>query len=897
MHNGLVTRRARNLLAFLAACTAVAAAPTLAHAHGRLVEGVPVPAAPDTGSVEANLRKVETEGPGPEHAAVHAQQRAIAEQQLAGEQAHPQAAAQARAVSVAATPPVVPATVGSWSSEINIPVIAINAIMIPKGPAAGKILMFAYPGRPGFAGSGYVNLARAYLWDPVSQTSEPVDPPIDPATGKPTNIWCSGASVLADGRVLVTGGNVGDPTADYFGLNTVFTFDPVAKKWQREPPMRQGRWYPSQLLMPDARTLIMAGKTAPSRAPGTLTPTDPGYPGDPDFHQDIPTRSGEFRNSDIETFSPDSSKPPYGSIERDDLQLGQPGAPSLTGLYPHMFWTPSGRALVAGPQKEDSWYVDPGRTGQPTAWTDVPNLLRDRNWGTSVLVGSTVWMLGGSPNDAPLDEANHGDQPASSSVEALDDAKPGAGWVSKPAMKVARSHANSVLLPDGKVATIGGGYGNKGSRALYRWIFSDEQKQVELLDPSSGQSTLGAAQVEGRSYHSTALLLPDGRVFSAGDDINGKPAATDDPATSWDETRGEGTGASSDTAEIYSPPYLFKSDGSPAPRPVLDDGTLPAERLGADFEVSASGEPATKAVLVAPGAATHAVDMSQRLVNLAPPVAGSAGHLKLHVPSDPNRVLPGYYMLFLLSADGVPSKAKFIQIEAPPDTTAPAVSLTAPAGGSSSADTTPTYAGTAGNLAGDRSTVTLRVYAGSTATGTPVQTRTTPRSGTSWTVDGSPPLSAGTYTARAEQSDYTGNTGLSTAITFTIPGPPAPPAAPAPPAPSSPSKPTLTITGALPKLRTLKRTKRFRLTVVLSEPGTVTLQGRLERGTHQAKTLVRQRKVTFSTVRRRRVTFKLTRAGLRLLAHRRRGVVRIRATSLLKSGHTLPRLQVRRKLR
>jgi Ca2+-binding RTX toxin-like protein len=102
------------------------------------------------------------------------------------------------------------------------------------------------------------------------------------------------------------------------------------------------------------------------------------------------------------------------------------------------------------------------------------------------------------------------------------------------------------------------------------------------------------------------------------------------------------------------------------------------------------------------------------------------------------------------------------------DSTPPNVGLTTPANGSSTSDTTPAYSGGAGDAASDSSTVTVKVYAGSSASGTPVQTLSATRSGASWTIDGSPGLSPGTYTARAEQSDAAGNTASSNANTFTI---------------------------------------------------------------------------------------------------------------------------------
>ena len=482
--------------------------------------------------------------------------------------------------------------------------------------------------------------------------------------------------------------------------------------------------------------------------------------------------------------------------------------------------------------------------------------------------------LGGSRLDADDQAGADGVRPAQSTTEYFDEDAPAAGWQQGSTMAVARSHANSVLLPDGSFVTVGGGSGENTNQRYYRWLFTDSHKQVELFDPSKSATVLGNAQKEARTYHSTALLLPDGRVMSAGDDING----ADGPGTP--------SGTTSDTAEIYSPPYLFNDDGAPAARPVISGAISSPVRTGDALQVQTSGPTAKSAVLIAPGAATHATDMSQRRIKLAAPTAvpDQPGAIRLAIPSDVDVVPPGYYMLFLLSETGVPSMAKFISIEAAPDTTAPAVTLTEPAPGSTT-DSTPIYSGAAGNLPGDRAATTVRVYAGTTATGTPVQTHTAPRTGASWSVDPWPPLPPDTYTARAEQSDYAGNSGLSSSHTFTIPAPPGN------------VVPTLKITGALPSLRTLKRKKRFILSVQSSEAATITLEGILERGKKPDRRIAQRPKVTLTAAGKRRITFKLTKAGLKLLAQTRRDVVRIRATAVFRSGAKLPVVQVRRKLR
>ena len=109
--------------------------------------------------------------------------------------------------------------------------------------------------------------------------------------------------------------------------------------------------------------------------------------------------------------------------------------------------------------------------------------------------------------------------------------------------------------------------------------------------------------------------------------------------------------------------------------------------------------------------------------------------------------------------------------------------------------------------------------------------------------------------------------------------------------------PTLKITGALPSLRTLKRKKRFILSVQSSEAATITLEGILERGKKPDRRIAQRPKVTLTAAGKRRITFKLTKAGLKLLAQTRRDVVRIRARAVFRSGARLPVVQVRRKLR
>jgi hypothetical protein len=326
-----------------------------------------------------------------------------------------------------------------------------------------------------------------------------------------------------------------------------------------------------------------------------------------------------------------------------------------------MFQMPSGRVLVAGPEPSDSWFFSLNSIGALDQWEDFPNPTR-HTWGSGVLLpgdanGSTRVALIGGVDRASLPDT--GTSTPLPGVQTFDEANPAAGWTSAPPLNNGRAHHNTVQLPDRSMVTVGGGYGilngnrRSGDAAIHR--------NIELYDPGTGQWSLGPAQDELRTYHSTALLLPDGRVMSAGDDGYG--------------------GTSNDTVEIYEPPYLFKG-----PRPTI--ASAPGSvTYGDAFTVGTSAD-ATKAVLMAPAAVTHANDMSQRHVPLQA-TAGPAGTLTVQAPAEPELAPATYYMLFVLNDQGVPSVAKFIRLEhgrfagyppfpppaalnpPPPDTTSP----------------------------------------------------------------------------------------------------------------------------------------------------------------------------------------------------------------------------------
>jgi hypothetical protein len=555
---------------------------------------------------ERALQRLELRLLGPGHAAEHRRTRAWARRERARWAAlSPAARRRERGAARRLAAVGDPATEGRWLPPFEIPVVGVHAAVLPTG----KVMLFSQKVHDYRA-----RVAAAFLWDPTKGPGQAGEfqsvPPGD-------NIWCGAQSLMADGQLLVTGGTLAyaTSTSGYKGLKSVFTFDPWAAKWTRQPDMAIGRWYPTQTLLPDGRTLITSGYA------------DTG---------------NYVWNRDIDVFTPPAARGGQGTIARIGRYGELPGAPSLPHWYPHWFVMPSGSVLNAGFTRTQAWLLDP-RPGAVRAF-DRPDWSVTRKYGSAVLLpgspsGSTRVMQVGGYDSGTTQKASM------ASTEVFDEATPTRAPVLGSAMRVPRSNHNTVLLPDRSMVTVGGGYGEQPGLAspananTTLAAAGPEHKAVEIFNPVTGQWRLGAAQVHKRSYHSTALLLPDGRVLSAGDDR--------DPA------RGS-TYRERDKAEIYEPPYLHTSGVRPritaAPTGV---------GYGARFSVTTSS-PIASAVLIAPGATTHANDMHQRLVPLS--ITPTAGGANLTAPANANITPPGYYMLFVLNGDGKPSVARWVRL-------------------------------------------------------------------------------------------------------------------------------------------------------------------------------------------------------------------------------------------
>jgi galactose oxidase-like protein len=562
--------------------------------------------------------------------------------------------------------------VGYWDQTLYpLPEWAINAIMLPTN----KVLIF---GREPLVGGTRSNRGSARLFDPLTGTTTHVPPPPVPENqGMEAPIFCSGQTMLSDGRVLIAGGNLSDPVPgkpQFSGLKRTFIFNPWTESWDPSPSMTHGRWYPTLTRLSSGDVLILGGldENGQGRRNGELDILRPG--------------------SDLAT--PLTPLTPYPAGTRADPRETDetlpPDAQFGISLYPYTYLLPDGNVALAGPGKQDSAILDTAtalnrRAPVGSAWSQIP----PERWPSEAHQGGTTVMepdLGGFAGSwnllamAGADDAGSGFHLAKRTVDRLDASAPGGllGWTHDPQedLNQARFYLNNVLLPDGGIVVVGGGAGadyrtGDSPGNYYLGDRSPALRQVELRRPGERSWRLGAAQQEWRTYHSTAWLLPDGRIVSAGDDGNMKLIP------------------SRDDAEIYWPPYLFHGDAC-APRPVIRGvgapGPPPAgvrqwatltygERFGIFSEHAQAG---MRAVLVAPAATTHGVDMNQRLVPLALDQVVPGGGLNATMPANANIAPPGYYMLFVVDGDGTPSEARWVHV-LPPDEAAVERGGTAPA--------------------------------------------------------------------------------------------------------------------------------------------------------------------------------------------------------------------------
>jgi hypothetical protein len=493
--------------------------------------------------------------------------------------------------------------------SIHLDTVAVHLALL----RTGKIIAFAGDDTK----IGDWNIGKSSLWDPVNpHVGE--NPPVA------RNLFCSGHCFLSDGRLLVAGGQstVHPPFTNgilsFFGILQLFTkgadhdihvFDPQTRTWNRYDNMPKARWYPTCVTLPDGRALIVSGVY--SQAHNFLF------------------KNGFF-NQTYEIFDPSTNT----------LSSPKPFLKKIKA-YPFLKVLPGGTLFV------HSEYTT--RLLNLTNFDTFPEKFETKHKGTRTYPGMgcctllpitqsdtdfKILIAGGSKVTSPNNRTDTTDTAEIFTLKADNLSK--SGWNPVKSTNKKRFLSDSVLLPDGTVLVTNGASSG---------ISDDNQgtvREIELYNPENDTWTIIDNLDRDRLYHSSALLLTDGRVVAAGS--TGHKWSTN-PEHYEKEI------------EIIIPPYLKDNPQRP------NISYCPLEiAYGGTFEVkSGDSSEITKVVLIKNSSTTHNNNMDQRCLVLT--ILDQANDiLKLSSPKDGTYAPPGHYMLFILNKKNVPSIANVLSV-------------------------------------------------------------------------------------------------------------------------------------------------------------------------------------------------------------------------------------------
>jgi plastocyanin len=415
----------------------------------------------------------------------------------------------------------------------------------------------------------------------------------------PEDLFCSGHTFLNDGRLLVIGGDA-VPTGQGHTNNRCYIFTPNA-------------------VNPDSGTFTPTTSMAHARwYPTALRLADGRV---------LAFSGGHPIAAQVEAFDGTAWLPVSGADRTfDELYPGLHLLPSGD-----VFYTRAGWAAATGAQTA---YLTMTGANSGT-WTNyAQQQFSDRQEGMSVLMIDTtvspertsLYIIGGGVFGPPTARNN-----STAEVIEFTGGMAGSSWRRIADMHFGRTNVNAVLLPTGKILVIGGhSNGQKWSPTPVL--------ETETYDPATDKWTVGAPLNFPRQYHSVCVLLGDGRVLAAG----GVAPGTAD--------------ANQHSLELYSPGYL-----SLGLRPTIT--AVPSSlSYGSTFTVSVSQAPNIETVaLVAPISVTHHTDAGQRYIKV-PINSRTATSLQSTAPANGNIAPPGFYLLFLVNSQGVPSEGQFVSI-------------------------------------------------------------------------------------------------------------------------------------------------------------------------------------------------------------------------------------------
>jgi len=468
---------------------------------------------------------------------------------------------------------------GEWSEVVQWAEIPVSAAQLPDGR------LLTWVGGTETTDKGRKSTASIY----------------DPETGSfvekdhgSHNQFCSGIAQMEDGSIFNSGGNPSTKETSRFDIESM--------SWVSLDEMSYPRWYPTTLTMPDNRIF-----TAFAKGAGNTSEIYSNVQ-----QQWLDTPGATMQSLVDEQNLINSSQSGNGSV---DMQW-----------YAFMNVAPNGEVFQSGPMQTMHWF---DTTGQGDLEQAGARLGGDqaRMFGSAVMYDIGKILITGG-NDASEE------QPSSNKAITVD--LNGAAPVIQEttSMKHRRTFQDSVVLPDGRVMVIGGTTAAK--------LFNDEGSILhpEIWNPETGQWSVVNSLTVPRNYHSTALLMKDGRVFTGGGGACGD------------------CDANHQDAQFYSPDYLFNEDGSLASRPEIQQA--PVQVTAGTLMTVTTSEAVGEFNMIRLQGTTHSINTDQRFVPLE--FEGNGGEYFVEVNHNPNVMIPGYYWLFAVNENGAPSEGFAIQV-------------------------------------------------------------------------------------------------------------------------------------------------------------------------------------------------------------------------------------------
>ena len=442
-----------------------------------------------------------------------------------------------------------------------------------------------------------------------------------------TDTWCSSGSLISNGTLVQTGGY-------HEGDRVVRTFTPCDDSscdWtQLSVPLGERRWYASNQLLPDGRVIIVGGRRAYT-------------------YEFFP------KTDAAATF--------YMSFLKETCD----GYGNENNLYPFLHLLPDGNLYVFA--NERSILFDYNRNRVVKEFPVIPGEFK-RNYpstGSSVLLPlwlngdklpeAEVMICGGAPYGA-FNNSNYKRVfvPASNTCGRMKLTDPDPKWVME-VMPMPRVMSDMVLLPNGEVIIINGAMnGTAGWEDGTNPVFNPVLYKHYLPDPARRFVVLSPSKIP-RMYHSTAILLADGRVLVGGSNPHEKYNFTSYYPTDL-------------SLEAYSPYYLKPRVSAMRPSILsveTSDGTVLYKQVFAvTFQLN-QYNPGSQVVvsLVTPSFTTHSYGMNQRLMFLevieVHQLSTYAYKVTARGPPTATVAPPGYYMLFVVHA-GIPSQAVWVKV-------------------------------------------------------------------------------------------------------------------------------------------------------------------------------------------------------------------------------------------